>query len=115
MKNDVALSNRYSTLANNEEEPETRNSTPEEKIQKPAPIFVYGVKVYSSMETSIKEILNQDQYHTKTVADNVIKINPTTIEAYRALAKYLMEKNVVHHMYHPKENRVVIKYVFHRS
>lgn len=118
LKNDVPTSNRYSSLTNHQEESEANNNVIEERSQKPPPIFVYGVKDYLGMINAIKGILNQDQYFTKTMADNIVKINATTPEAYRVLAKYMKDKNIVHHTYQPKENRayrVVIKHLHHTT
>lgn len=99
-----------------ETEGTTSNNKTEEKTLKPPPIFVYGVKNLKDMETKLGEILEKEHYVTKTLADSTIKINTTTSEAFRALAKFMNDKNIVHHTYQPKENRayrVVIKYLHH--
>jgi hypothetical protein len=47
-----------------------------------------------------------EQYATKTLADNTVTINSHTVDTYRKLVRYMREKNIIHHTYQPKENRV---------
>jgi hypothetical protein len=41
------------------------------------------------MENKLTEIIEQEQYSTKSMADNTIKINCTTSETYRKLVAFL--------------------------
>jgi hypothetical protein len=49
---------------------------------KPPPIFMHGVINYE-MTKHIREIAEDEQYHTKSLANDVIKLNCTTLETYR--------------------------------
>jgi hypothetical protein len=68
------------------------------------------------MENKLIEIIEQEQYSTKSMADNTIKINCTASETYRKLVAFLKGNNIIHHTYQLKEEmayRVVIKYLHH--
>jgi hypothetical protein len=60
--------------------------------------------------------VEQDQYTTKTLVDNTIKINCYTPDTYRKLVRYMREKNFIHPRYQLKENRafriVINIYIF---
>lgn len=45
------------------------------KTHKPPPIFVYGVVNYQKMIQNLRDIVKDDQYWTKSFANNTIKIN----------------------------------------
>jgi hypothetical protein len=47
---------------------------------KPPPIFINGVVNYNEMVNKLSDVIQQDQYSTKIMADNTIKINCTTPE-----------------------------------
>jgi hypothetical protein len=50
------------------------------KIHKPPPIFVHGVINYGEMIKRIRDIAKDETYCTKSLANNVIKINCVTPE-----------------------------------
>jgi hypothetical protein len=45
------------------------------------------------MENKLAEIIEQEQYSTKSMADNTIKINWTASETYRKLVAFLKGNN----------------------
>jgi len=66
----------------------------------------------------IRDIAEDRQYCTKSLANNVIKLNCTTPETYRKLIKYFKENDIFYHTYQLKEERayhVVIKYLHHST
>jgi hypothetical protein len=68
------------------------------------------------MVNKLTEITEQEQYSTKSMVDNTIKIDCTTPETYRKLVVFLKENNIVHHTYQLKEERAywdIIKYLHH--
>jgi hypothetical protein len=82
----------------------------------PTPIFIYGVVIYNGMVNNMTEVIQQDQYSTKSMTDNIIKINCTAPETYRKLVGFLNDNNIVHHTHQLKKERafrVVIKYLHH--
>ena len=69
------------------------------KIHKPYPVFVHGVINYGEMMKRIRDIAEDEQYSTKSLANNVIKINCLTPETYRKLVRYFKENNIFYHTY----------------
>jgi hypothetical protein len=65
------------------------------KIHKLPPVFVHGVINYGEMIKRIRDIAEDEQYCTKCLAKNVIKINCVTPETYRKLVKTLKENNIL--------------------
>ena len=66
----------------------------------------------------IRDKAEDEQYCTKSLANNVIKINCTTPETYRKLVGYFKDNNIFHHTYQLKEKRayrIVIKYLHHST
>ena len=109
----ITLTNKYSQL-NVEDGENTTTKVIENKIQKPPPIFVYGVTNYQDMVHNLCSVVELEQYTTKTFVDNTIKINCHTPDTYRTLVRYMREKNIIHHTYQLKENRafrIVIKHL----
>jgi hypothetical protein len=70
------------------------------------------------MTQSITEVAEEEQFCTKTLANNVIKISCTTPTNYRAIVKHFKEKNIYFHTYQLKEERafrVVLKYLHYTT
>jgi hypothetical protein len=110
---EVTLSNRFDPVPMEESDSQT---DPGHRTPIPPPIFIYGVVNYNEMVNKLTEVIQQGQYSTKSIADNTIKINSTTPEAYRKLVGFLKDNSTVHHTYQLKEERVyrmVIKYLNH--
>jgi hypothetical protein len=66
---DITISNRFNTLPQEESASRTisKNRTP-----KPPHIFIYGVLNYNEMVNKLTETIEQEQYSTKIMADNII-------------------------------------------
>jgi hypothetical protein len=70
------------------------------------------------MIKSIREVAKDEQYSTKSMANNVIKLAPTTPDTYRNIIKHFKEKGIFFHTYQLKEERayrVVIKHLHHST
>ncbi|KAI5697154.1 hypothetical protein M8J76_008039 [Diaphorina citri] len=68
------------------------------------------------MRDSISTALQETDYITRTLANNTVKINPKTVDAYRALVRHLRSKNIVFHTYQIKQERayrVVLRHIHH--
>jgi hypothetical protein len=106
--------NRYDILKQ-----EVHQTEPDEQPQPPKnyklpPIFIHGVINYSEMIKSISEAAEDEQYFTKSMANNVIKLTCKTPDTYRNLIKLFKEKEICYHTYQLKEERayrVVLKYL----
>jgi len=88
----------------------TRNHKP--------PIFIHGVINYGEMINRIRNIAEDEQYTTKSLTNNVIKINCVTPETYINLMKYLKESNTYYHTFQLKEERayrIVIRHLHHST
>jgi hypothetical protein len=69
------------------------------------------------MTTRIRDVAEEEQYWTKSLANNVIKINCVSPDTYRKLVKYFKD-NIFCHTYQLKEERayrIVIKYLYHST
>lgn len=118
-QNIITTTNKYSQLGeDNVDATATVDNQNRDKVQKPPPIFIYGVINYEEMAKKIREIAEEEQYTTKTLADNTIKINCGHPDTYRKLVHFMRENNIIHHTYQPKEERayrVVIKHLHHTT
>ena len=66
----------------------------------------------------IRDIAEDEQYFTKSLAKSVNKINCMTPETYRKLYKYFKENNIFCHTYQLKEERayrIVVKYLHYST
>ena len=105
-------------LTNETNEDSIDGNTSSTKIHKPPPTFVHGIINYGEMIKRIRGIADDEQYCTRSMANNVIKINCLTPETYRKLVRYFKDNNKVYHTYQLKEAtayRIVIKYLHHST
>ena len=89
---DIRISNKFNPLPIEES---ASQANPQKKIPKPPPIFIYGVINYNEIVDKLTEIIEQEQYSTKSMADNTIKINSTTSETYRKLVAFLNGNSIM--------------------
>lgn len=109
------IQNRYSALSNIDR-PEQTETEKQQKIPKPPPIFIYGVKNFKSMVDSFAQVVEEETYYTRTMPNETVKITANTIDTYRKLIRHLREEEIVHHTYQLKEERayrVVIRHIHH--
>jgi hypothetical protein len=78
---------------------------PEIITPKPPPIFVYGVVNLPEIIKKLQVIVEQDQYTTRSMANNTVKIKCNNLDTYRKLIRLMKENNIIHHTYQPKEER----------
>jgi hypothetical protein len=88
---DITSSNRFNALPLEES---ASPAAPENKIPKSQPIFIYSVTNYNEMVNKLSEVVKQEQYSTKSMADNTIKINCILPETYKKTGKFLKENNI---------------------
>jgi hypothetical protein len=68
------------------------------------------------MVKRIREVAEDEQYYTKSMSNNVTKLNCTTPDTYRNLIKHFKENGIYYHTYQLQEERayrVVLKYLHH--
>jgi hypothetical protein len=88
------------------------------KMHKPPPTFLHGVINYDKMIHSRNKVAEAEQFYTKSLANNVIKITCLTPETYRSLIKYFKETDFYYYTYQVKEERayrVVLKYLHYST
>ena len=86
------------------------------RIQKPPPIFMYGVTNYSDMVKYLAVTLEEEQYYCVSLPNETVKINVNSPDSYRELVKRLRADNIVHHTYQIRNERayrVVIRNLHH--
>ena len=98
-------SNRYEMLAEDSFLPEDQGSTHTPQITKPPPIFLHGVLNFTEMMKSLTEVVEERQFFTKSLANNVIKLACLTPDTYRNIVTHYKEKNMYYHTYQLKEER----------
>ena len=70
------------------------------------------------MVKRIREVAEDEQYYTKSLANIIIKLNCTMPDTYRNLIKHFKENGIYYHTYQLKEEReyrVVLKYLHHST
>jgi hypothetical protein len=111
--------NRYAVLAQEASQADTEGKPLPPPLQnhKPPPIFIHGVINYDQMIKSIREVAEDEQYFTKSIANNVIKLTSYTLDTYRFLIKHFKENGIFFHTYQLKEERAyrVVFIYFHHS
>jgi hypothetical protein len=96
-ENKKEKNNRYGILTNETNLNYTEGNPSPTLSHKPPPIFIHG-----AMINQIRNIAEDEQYSTKSLSNNVIKINCVTPETYRTFISYLKE-NIYYHTYQLKE------------
>ena len=88
--------NRYAILAQeaSQADPEGKPLPPPPQNHKPPPIFIHGVINYDQMIKSTSEVAEDEQYFTKSMANNVIKLTSSTPDTYRSLIKHFKENGI---------------------
>ncbi|KAK5639463.1 hypothetical protein RI129_011955 [Pyrocoelia pectoralis] len=117
-ENQTSTQNRFSALDNTNTNDATQNSSEssEQTIRKPPPIFIYGVTNYYKMIEELAQVLAREQYSTKALSNNTIKINVNTPDSYRKLITQLKSEKIVYHTYQIKDERayrVVVRNLHH--
>jgi hypothetical protein len=118
MQTHPETSNRYDVLMDEASSPDAPTRTKPQSIPKPPPIYVHGVIHHGPMIKSITEVAQEEQFCTKTLANNVMKISCTAPATYSAIVKHFKEKNIYFYTYQLKEERafrVVLKYLHYTT
>jgi hypothetical protein len=54
------------------------------------------------MINHLAEVTEEENYSTRSMANNIIKINCNSLETYRKMIKF-MKENIIYNSYQPKE------------
>jgi hypothetical protein len=92
----ITTSNRYKNLPNMDmnDEVSVTPTTPA-KFPRPPPIYVYDVINYPTMIKHIAEVAEEETYSTKSMANNIIKINCNSPDTYRKLISFMKDRNII--------------------
>jgi hypothetical protein len=99
-------------VTTNKEEPTDVNT--KKRIPRTPPIFIYIIN-YPQMIRHPAEVAEEENYSTRSMANNIIKINCHSAETYRKMIAFMKENNI-YHSYQPKNERpykIVIKHLHH--
>jgi hypothetical protein len=110
--------NRYDIITQSANQDESGEQSLAPQNHKPPPIFIQGVIKYGEMVKRICEVAEDEQYYTKSLANNITKLNCTTPDTYRNLIKHFTENGIYYHTYQLKEERAyraVLKYLHHST
>ena len=103
--------NRCEMLTEDSSHPEASEKPHPPHSSKPPPIFLHGVINYTEMIKSLTDVAEEEQFLTKCLTNNVIKLACSTSETNRAIIKHCKEQDIYYHTYQLKEDkafRVVI-------
>lgn len=117
----TSTSNYYNPIAMDQDNTDTntqQNTTENNKKAdpKPPPVFIHGVVNYQEMISNILTVLKEEDYVCRSLANNVVKVNPKTIDAYRALVTHVRSQGIIFHTYQAKQDkayRVAIRHIHH--
>lgn len=105
---DIPLQNQYEAL---QVDTDAKESTVE-KLKKPPPIVLYGIQDTSKLTELIDSVLSKVDYTYRFVTKNQLRVNCTTIDAYKKLIEVVREKKLIGHTFTRKDERpyrIVIK------
>lgn len=106
----ATTSNKYTPLDNVEQDAQgadQNNKTAQskdEKVPKPPPLFVDGVKCIAPLSKLLEDIA-KDKYEIKALNNDQVKIQPKTTEHYTIIMRALTEKKTEFHTYQYKKER----------
>lgn len=100
----IPVKNTYDVLSDQIEIDEMQTDKIE-NTPKPPPVFVPEVIDVNKMVTVVESVLSKNEYFYKCLAQNKVRINPQTPEAYRKLVKKLSDIKVGFHTYQLKQER----------
>jgi len=72
-------------LTEDSSHPEASEKPHPPQSSKPPPIFLHGVINYTEMIKSLTEVAEEEQFLTKSLTSNIIKLACSTPETYRAI------------------------------
>ena len=84
--------NLYDLLSKGTKNEEAEGQTSLPQNHKPPPIFIHGVINYGEMIKRVRDVAEDEQYYTKSLANSVIKLKCMTSETYGNLIKYVKKK-----------------------
>jgi hypothetical protein len=91
----IKTQNRYDMLTQEVNHAGSGEQLQSPKNDKPPPIFIHGVINYKDMIKSVSEVAEDEQYYTKSMENNVMKLTCMTPDTYHAVIKHLKENGIL--------------------
>lgn len=101
----VPTNNRYSALSEDGDCDVCMEQDSKPRTPRPPPVFIHGVLNYEDMINNITQILETEQFSSKSLSDGSVKLNTYTPESYRSLIRHLNAEKIVYHTYQVKDER----------
>ena len=89
--------NRHEMLTEDSSQLEASGEPHPPQSSKPPPIFLHGVINYTEMIKGLTEVAEEEQFLTKSLTNNVIRLACSTPDTYRAIIKHCKERNIYYH------------------
>lgn len=109
-------SNRFSSLAKNDDEKDDNNKV--EVEAKPPPIFIPNVGDITKMVINLNKLISSSEYSYKSLRDGQVRVVIKTVDSYRKVVKSLESTGKSYHTFQLKPDRayrVVIKGLHHST
>jgi hypothetical protein len=87
----ISQRNRFESLANADENTKESAVAHQSETHRPPPVFAHGVTDHPKMIKALEATVEAEQYKTKTMANNVVKINMNTAETYRKVVRFMKD------------------------
>ncbi|KAL1462246.1 hypothetical protein WDU94_014097 [Cyamophila willieti] len=86
---------------------ERKKKKKQKEARKPPPIYVDKPGKISTLTTLVNTEVDPENYTTKTVENNKIKINVEDVDSYRKTVHILQRENLMFHTYENKQTRPI--------
>ena len=87
-------SNRFGSLASNNEEYGDNEVSPQKLHQpKPPPIFILNVSDIAKIFNNISKVVDKHEFYYKSLRDGQVRLSVKTVDSYRKAVDYL-DKNI---------------------
>lgn len=113
---DPEMSNRFGSLANDEDDNEESIKT--DAQPKPPPIFIPHVENITKMVSDFTKVIPITEFYYKSLKDGQVRVVIKSVEYYRKIIKYLESAGKSYHTFQLKPERafrVVIKDLHHST
>lgn len=102
----LTMSNKYGTLNLDVEDIEPlKTTTNKPHYNKPPPVMLYGIEDVTKLSSLIKTGLSSEEFTIKIITRNQLKLNCSTIDAYKRLMTIVRENNLIGHTFTRKDTR----------
>ncbi|KOB67473.1 Uncharacterized protein OBRU01_14936 [Operophtera brumata] len=94
------------------------DSVKQAKPSKPPPLILYGIEDVNKLTGAIQTVIDKNEFTLKLITQNQLRVNCSTVEAYKSLMSIVREMGLIGHTFTRKEERcyrVVIRNLHHST